>query len=91
MNGKTTHAGAVSTAAASGGVVGAIVVIGSWALSLAHVTVPAEVAAAAMVVLAPLVHLLAVRLGISVDAPSDAPVAPAAPVAPVVVTPTPAA
>lgn len=90
MNNKTTHAGAVSTAAASGGVVGAIVVMVTWALSLAHVTVPAEVAAAAMVVLAPIVHLIAVRLGLSPD-PAPAPDAPASPAVPVVVTPTPTA
>lgn len=84
MKGKTTHAGAVSTAAASGGVVGAIVVMVVWGLGLAHVTVPAEVAAALMVVLAPIVHLLAVRLGLSPD-PVPTPDTPAAPAQPVVV------
>lgn len=58
-----TNKGAVATAAASGGVSGAAVVILAWALSLVHITVPAEVAAALMVVATPLLHLVAVRIG----------------------------
>ena len=53
----------VSTAAASGGVAGAAVVIIAWALSLAHIDMPAEVAAALMVLIAPLLHLIVVRFG----------------------------
>jgi len=82
----TTKASAVSTAAASGGVVGAVVVMIVWGLGLAHVTVPAEVAAALMVVLSPIVHLVAQRLGLSDDPPPSDPV-PAPTPAPVVVNP----
>ena len=80
MNPKP-RVGTVSTAAASGGVTGAVVVLVSWALSLANITVPAEVAAAAMVIIAPVVHLIAVRLGVTLD-PEPVP-------APAVVTITP--
>lgn len=85
MKGKSS----VSTAAASGGVTGALVVIVAWGLSLAGVTVPAEIAAAFMVVAAPIVHLVAVRLGIPDDPPVPAP-APAPEPAPVVVVNPPA-
>lgn len=51
-----------STAAASGGVAGAATVIICWLISLAHVQVPAEVAASFMVVGAPLLHLVAMWL-----------------------------
>jgi hypothetical protein len=72
---QPTHA----TAAASGGVAGAAVVIITWLLSLFHLEVPAEVAAAAMVVLTPIVHLIAVRLNVGdlsepTPAPTPAPV-----------------
>ncbi len=45
-----------STALASGGLAGAGVVILVWLLSLFHVTMPADVAASFMVVLAGLIH-----------------------------------
>ena len=64
---------AVATGTASGGVSSAVAVLLIWLLSLAHVEVPAEVAAAFLAVLTPLVHLAVVRLGIE-PAPS-APVA----------------
>lgn len=85
MNPKS-RAGTVSTAAASGGVTGAVVVLISWALSLANITVPAEVAAAAMVIVAPVVHMIAVRLGVTLD-PEPAPAPTPAP-AVVTITPT---
>jgi len=88
------RASSVSTAAASGGVTGALVVIVAWGLGLAGVVVPAEIAAAFMVVAAPIVHLVAVRLGIPDDpapAPVPAPVPTPDPVpAPVVVVNPPA-
>jgi multisubunit Na+/H+ antiporter MnhG subunit len=79
----------VSTAAASGGVAGAAVVIICWALSLAHVVVPAEVAASFMVVTAPVLHLVALRMGVEpapvAPTPTNPPTAPvtAAPAIPV--------
>ena len=85
MNPKP-RVGTVSTAAASGGVTGAVVVLVSWALSLANITVPAEVAAAAMVIIAPVVHLIAVRLGVTLD-PEPVPDPVPAP-AVVTITPT---
>ena len=60
----------VATAAASGGFSGAAVVVLTWALGLAHVNVPPEVAAAAMVLLSPIVHLIAMRLGAEGAAPT---------------------
>lgn len=73
----------VATAAASGGFSGAAVVVLTWALGLAHVAVPPEVAASAMVLLTPIVHLLAMRLGVEpVIAAAVAPVAPVAPATP---------
>ncbi len=75
-----------STAAASGGVAGAGVVIICWVLSLVHITVPAEVAASAMVCLAPVIHVLALYMGageLTVVAPPAA-----AHAAPPSVTPT---
>lgn len=57
----------VATSAASGGVVGALTILIVYILQeAAHITVPAEVAAALMVVLSPIVHLLAVRMGINI-------------------------
>ncbi len=56
--------GAVATGAASSGVAGALAVIVTWALGLEHIAVPAEVAAAFLVVLTPLLHYAVVRLGI---------------------------
>lgn len=58
MNNTTT----VATANASMGAAGAAVVIVTWALSLVHVPVPAEVAAAGMILLSPLVHFVAARI-----------------------------
>lgn len=57
---KTTT---VSAASASGGIIGALVVIIVWVASLFNVQVPAEVAAALMVCLTPILHVLAVRFG----------------------------
>jgi len=51
-----------SSAAAAGGMTGAAMVVMTWALSLIHVTVPAEVALAAMTLVAPLVHVAALFL-----------------------------
>lgn len=70
----------VATAAASGGFSGAAVVVLTWALGVLHVEVPPEVAAAAMVLLSPIVHLIAMRLSAE---------APAAIVEKPTVTPTP--
>lgn len=53
----------VATATASGGVVGAVVMLVVWGLSLVKVTVPAEVATAMMVILTPILHTLAVKYG----------------------------
>lgn len=51
-----------ATASASSGVAGAVAVILCWFITLAHIQVPAEVAASFMVVGAPLLHLVAMRL-----------------------------
>lgn len=75
---NTTARSNVSAAAASGGVAGAAVVIITWGLGLANIVVPAEVAAAMMVLVAPIIHLVAVRLGLESAAPAPAPVAPPA-------------
>ena len=61
---------AVATGTASTGVSGAIVVILTWALGLAHVSVPGEVAAAMMMVASPLLHLVVVRIGAESTAPA---------------------
>jgi len=61
---NSNQRGAVATGAASSGVAGATVVILTWALGLLHVEVPAEVAAALLVVLSPALHFAVVRLGI---------------------------
>jgi hypothetical protein len=68
----------VSAAAASGGIAGAAVVIVTWGLGLANIVVPAEVAAAMMVIAAPIIHLIAQRLGLEVPAPEPAPANPPA-------------
>lgn len=70
----------VATAAASGGFSGAAVVVLTWALGLLHVNVPPEVAAAAMVLLSPIVHLIAMRVGAEA-APAPAVAAPVVPTA----------
>jgi hypothetical protein len=57
----------ISTAGAAGGASGAAVILLVWGLSLAHVTMPAEVAAAAMMLLTPVIHYTAVRLGVEPD------------------------
>lgn len=69
-----------ATAAAAGGASGAAVVLITWGLGLAHVTVPAEVAAAMMVLATPILHLIAVRIG---AAPTETPT-------PTITTPPPA-
>ncbi len=61
---NSNQRGAVATGAASSGVAGAVVVILTWTLGLLHVEVPAEVAAALLVVLSPVLHFSLVRLGI---------------------------
>jgi multisubunit Na+/H+ antiporter MnhG subunit len=48
----------IATSAASHGVVGAVAILICWILSLRGVTVPAEVAAAIMVIMSPIVHLV---------------------------------
>lgn len=55
----------IPTAAASGGFVGAIVILISLGLDHFNVHVPAEGTAALMVVLTPIVHFVAMRWGIS--------------------------
>jgi hypothetical protein len=74
----------IATPAAAGGAAGAVVMLVTWGLSLAHVIVPAEVAAAMMVLATPLLHMLAVRLGLDApdEPPAAAPVVHAAPAAP---------
>lgn len=56
--------GAIATGAASSGMAGATVVILTWALGLLHVEVPAEVAAALLVVLSPALHFAVMSLRI---------------------------
>lgn len=51
----------LSTSAASGGVAGAGVVVLTWALQLLHVRLPPDVAAALMVLAAPVVHYLVAK------------------------------
>jgi hypothetical protein len=62
-----------SMAAAAGGASGAAVVLVTWGLGLAHVTVPAEVAAAMMVLATPVLHWAAVRLGMQTAGPPTTP------------------
>lgn len=52
----TTPPAPIATAAAGGGVTGAAVVLVVYVLGMFKITVPAEVAAAMMVVIAPFVH-----------------------------------
>jgi len=52
-----------ATAAGAGGVAGALGIITVWILSLFHLPVPPEVALAFSVVLTPLVHWAALRMG----------------------------
>ena len=54
----------VPAAAASGGFVGALVIIVCYVISFANVQVPAEISTALMVLLTPLVHYAAVKWGI---------------------------
>ena len=61
---NSNQRGAVATGAASSGMAGAAVVILTWALGLLHIQVPAEVAAALLVVISPALHFAVVRLGI---------------------------
>jgi hypothetical protein len=56
---KPSHA----TAAAATGTAGAALVVASWAPGLAHITVPADVAAAIIVLASPFLHVLAVNVG----------------------------
>lgn len=72
----------VASGAASGGVATALVVILAWALGFAHVTVPGEVAAAAVALISPALHIAALKLGVSEDIDATAPQSPVeAPVA----------
>lgn len=68
-NPNTTHA----MAAASGGFVGALVVIICFCLSKKGIDIPGEVSAAMMVVLTPLVHITAQlvvdKLGVTLPLP----------------------
>lgn len=50
-----------STAAASTGVSGAAIVVASWLLGKVGVVVPPDVSAAAMVLLSPALHFIAIR------------------------------
>ena len=52
----------LSTSAASGGVAGAVIVLIQWGLTFAHITLPADVAAALLVVIAPGLHWLAMKM-----------------------------
>ena len=58
----------LSSGAASSGVAGAAVVILQWAMGLFHVPLPADVGAAILVILAPLIHWAITRAGLP-DAP----------------------
>ena len=61
----------VPAAAASGGVVGSLVIIICYAISFAHVQVPAEISAALMVLLTPVVHVAAVKWGFDPSSLAD--------------------
>lgn len=57
----------LSTSAASGGVAGAAVVVLTWFLGLLHVVLPPDVAAALMVLTAPIVHYFVTRAKVSAE------------------------
>ena len=67
------------TASASGGVVGAIVVVISYFLTFWGIAIPAEIATALMVLLTPVLHMAAVKWGLEDMDP--APTSQAAPAA----------
>jgi hypothetical protein len=63
---------------AASGASGAVVVVVIWALSLVHVAVAGEVAAALTVILAPIVHVVRPKLESADHSAPPAPPAPAA-------------
>lgn len=65
-----TNTSPVATASASGGAVGAFVIILCWILSQFHIIVPSEIAAAMMVLLTPVAHFAAVKHGFDMDEPA---------------------
>ena len=79
-----------STAAASGGVAGAAVVILVWLLGLMHVTMPADVAAAVMVVLSAALHAGVLKYMVPSLDEEIAAAAPAVVPSPVAASPAPA-
>ena len=56
-----TSPGSVASGAASSGAAGSAVVVMVWVLSLFHIPLPSDVAAASVMLIAPLVHLLISR------------------------------
>lgn len=52
----------IATSTASGGLVGALVIVFTWLLSFWEIIVPAEIGVALMVIITPFVHILAVKL-----------------------------
>jgi hypothetical protein len=59
----TTTQNRIAVPAATGGVVGSLVILITLTLDHYHVTIPAQGTAALMVVLAPIVHWFALRMG----------------------------
>lgn len=55
--------GPVGQTASMTGYAGAVVVLFSWALGQWHLTVPPEVSAALVMLLTPIVHLVALKIG----------------------------
>ncbi len=66
-----TSPGSVASGAASSGAAGSAVVVMVWVLSLFHIPLPSDVAAALVMLIAPMVHLLISRR--SGHAPSATP------------------
>ena len=73
-----TSPGSVASGAASSGAAGSAVVVMVWVLSLCHVPLPSDVAAALVMLIAPAVHLLVTRRSGSAPPATPAPTTPVA-------------
>jgi len=73
-----TSPGSVASGAASSGAAGSAVVVMVWVLSLFHVPLPSDVAAALVMLIAPVVHVLISRRSRNALPAMPAPITPVA-------------
>lgn len=71
-----SKSGAVAATASVTGYSGAAIILITYIASLAKLQVPGEVSAALVMLLTPLVHFVAMKIGASADAPAPPPATP---------------